>query len=89
MNLETEFQKLVNEMYQSIQDKQAAGELSFIEAQQLRNMVYNRTMSQSQRQARAWNNSVCSMGTEDDWDGQTAPYGLNDEEEGWSPSMVC
>jgi len=87
MNLENEFQKLVNEMYQSIQDKQAAGELSFMEAQQLRNLVYNRT--QPKPMVRAWNRSVCSMDAEDDWDGQTAPYGLNDEEEGWSPSMVC
>lgn len=88
MDLENEFRKLVNGMYQSIQDKQAAGELSFAEAQQLRNMVHIRTMSTAQRQARAWNSSGCSMGTEDDWDGQTAPYGLNDEEEGWSSSSA-
>lgn len=62
-NLEEEFQKLVQSMYQQIQDKQNAGELTFYQAQDLREMVNKRIVVTEED-----DNSWCSSnGSDDGW----------------------
>lgn len=80
-DLEEEFKKLVDGMYKAIAAKESNGDLTRYEAQDLREMVYERTLSDRDRQARAWHNSGCSIG--DDYESDYT------YDEGWSPSMVC
>lgn len=62
-NLEEEFQKLVRSMYQQIQDKQNTGELTFYQAQDLRDMVNKRIVVVEED-----DNSWCaSSGYNDSW----------------------
>lgn len=73
--LEEEFQKLVKEMRERVQEKLAKGELNKYEAEDLNDMIDRRTAAPH----RGWNSSGCSIGYDDsDYD-----------DDGWSPSMVC
>lgn len=71
MNLEQEFQKLMDEAIKSIDDKKAKGELSHQEAEDLRDLV-----SERRYKKRAWNDSGCSY--DEDY--------TYDEYEGWNRS---
>jgi len=66
-NLEEEFQKLVQSMYQQIQDKQNAGELTFYQAQDLRDMV-NKRIVVTEEDDNSW---CASNGYNDSWSSST------------------
>lgn len=71
MDLESEFQALVNEMYQSIHNKQTAGRITFDQAQELRQMVHDRVIS-TEKDTGSW--CASEYDTDETWD------------DGWSPS---
>jgi predicted Zn-dependent protease with MMP-like domain len=70
MNLEQEFQKLMDEAIKSIADKRSKGELSHEEAADLVDMVSDRRYKK-----RAWNDSGCSYDEDTSYD-----------DEGWNRS---
>lgn len=74
-SLEQEFQKLVDSLYEQIQRKLDAGEITQTEADNLRLMVDDRLHPVS-----AWDSSGCSIGQEqqDDFD-----------QDGWNSSSWC
>jgi hypothetical protein len=74
MNLEQEFQKLMDEAVKSINDKKAKGVLSHQQAEDLLDIVSERRHSRT----RAWNSSGCSFDDDD------STYDDNDG--GWNRS---
>lgn len=76
MDLEQEFQKLMDEVVSKIENKRKSGDLSDEEADDLIHMVATR------RNARAWSySSDCYTDDED--------YGDPDDDRGWSRSSWC
>jgi len=74
MNLEQEFQKLMDEAVRSINAKKTKGELSLEQADDLMMIVSERRHSRT----RAWNSSGCSFDNDD------STYDDNDD--GWNRS---
>ncbi len=74
MDLEQEFQKLMDEAVQKVQAKQAAGELSVEEADDLIDIIATRR----QKGARAWSYSDNCYTDDDDYD-----------DSGWRRSSWC
>ena len=76
MDLEQEFQKLMDEAVQKVQDKQTKGELSDTEADDLIDIIAIRR----QKGARAWSYSD-NCYTDEDYD--------NSDDRGWQKSSWC
>lgn len=73
MNLEQEFQKLMDETIKTINAKKSKGELSHQEAEDLLDMVSERRYPRT----RAWNSSGCSFDED---------YSYDDSDDGWNRS---
>lgn len=80
MNLEVEFQKLMDEVVQKIQDKQTKGEISISDGDELIHMVATRRVKPTP----AWSESTqaCMDSYEYDRD-------YCDEDRGWQRSSWC
>lgn len=78
MDLEQEFQKLMDEAVQKVQAKQAAGELSDVQADDLIDIIATRR----QKGARAWSYSDNCYTDEDD-------DSYDSDDRGWSKSSWC
>jgi hypothetical protein len=75
-SLENEFKKLMESVYQQIQDKQNNGELTFYQAQDLRQMFHDRLVGVDPPTGdeSRWNDSGCSIGSDyqdDGWRGSS------------------
>lgn len=77
MNLEQEFQKLMDEAVQKVQDKQSKGELSVNDADDLIYMISQRRQPRED----AWSSSTQSC--MDSYD-----YNRYDDDDGWNRSGV-
>ncbi len=74
VDLEEEFNKLVDGMYQQVQHLEDTGAIGMAEAEDLRQLILQRT----QVREPAWNSSGCSMGGD-----------YYDYDSGWTPSQNC